>query len=312
MTDRSASPRHILSVTDVSRPWLDALCDRAAAITRTPQQQPLAGRILATLFYEPSTRTRLSFEAAMLRLGGGVISTENAREFSSAAKGENIEDTTRIVEGYADVIAVRYHERGGAARAAAVAHVPIINAGDGPGEHPTQALLDWFTLAREFGAVDGLRVALVGDLAYGRAARSLAMLLALARRVSLVFIAPPATPMGEDVKAYLDARGVHWEATTDLRGALPTVDAVYMTRVQKERFGDDMDAYQAARIYTFTPDMLATLPEHVRILHPLPRVDEIAPEVDADPRAAYFRQAHNGVFVRMALLEWALAHPTRA
>jgi aspartate carbamoyltransferase catalytic subunit len=306
MADPSSAPRHILSVTDVSRPWLDALCTRAAAITRTPTHYPLAGRILATLFYEPSTRTRLSFEAAMLRLGGGVISTENAREFSSAAKGENIEDTTCIVEGYADVIAVRYHERGGAERAAAVAHVPIINAGDGPGEHPTQALLDWFTLAREFGAVDGLRVALVGDLAYGRAARSLAMLLALARGVSLVFIAPPVTPMGADVKAYLDARQVRWEETTDLRGALAHVDAVYMTRVQKERFGNDLDAYQAARIYTFTPDMLAALPAHARILHPLPRVDEIPPEVDVDQRAAYFRQAHNGMLVRMALLEWAL------
>lgn len=307
MPDRSASPRHILSVTAVSRPWLDALCDRANALTRDPADTPLAGRILATLFYEPSTRTRLSFEAAMLRLGGGVISTENAREFSSAAKGENIEDTTRIVEGYADVIAVRYHERGGAARAAAVAHVPIINAGDGPGEHPTQALLDWFTLQQECGGVDGLRVALVGDLANGRAARSLAMLLALATGVSLVFVAPPVTPMGADVKRYLDDRGVRWDETTDLRGALAGVDAVYMTRVQKERFGNDMDAYQAARIYTFTPDMLSALPIHARVLHPLPRVDEIAPEVDADPRAAYFRQAHNGMFVRMALLEWALA-----
>lgn len=307
MADFAGRPRHILSVADVSRPWLDALCIRAAAMARAPAEQPLRGRILATLFYEPSTRTRLSFEAAMLRLGGGVISTENAREFSSAAKGENIEDTTRIVEGYADIIAVRYHERGGAGRAAAVARVPIINAGDGPGEHPTQALLDWFTLLREFGAVDGLRVALVGDLAFGRAARSLAMLLALAQGVSLVFIAPPATPMGADVKAYLDARHIRWEETTDLRGALPQVDTVYMTRVQKERFGDDMGAYQAARIYAFTPDMLAAMPAHGRILHPLPRVDEIAPAVDADPRAAYFRQAHNGMLVRMALLEWALA-----
>lgn len=309
MADSTGYPRHMLSVADVSRPWLDALCDRAAAMTRHPVEQPLRGRILATLFYEPSTRTRLSFEAAMLRLGGGVVSTENAREFSSAAKGENIEDTTRIVEGYADIIAVRYHERGGAERAAAVARVPIINAGDGPGEHPTQALLDWFTLQREFGAVDGLRIALVGDLAYGRAARSLAMLLALAQGVSLVFIAPPVTPMGADVKAYLDARRIRWEETTDLRGALPHVDAVYMTRVQKERFGDDMEAYQAARIYEFTPDMLAAMPAHGRILHPLPRVDEIAPAVDADPRAAYFRQAHNGMLVRMALLEWALAIP---
>lgn len=306
MPDLSPSPRHLLSVTDVSRPWLDALCARAAAMTRHPASWPLAGKILATIFYEPSTRTRLSFEAAMVRLGGGVISTENAREFSSAAKGEIIEDTTRIVEGYADIIAVRYHERGGAARAAAVARIPIINAGDGPGEHPTQALLDWFTLRQELGAVDGLRVALVGDLAYGRAARSLAMLLALAQGVSLIFVAPPATPMGADVKAYLDARDIRWEESTDLAGAITNVDAVYMTRVQKERFGDDLAAYQAARIYTFTPELLAALPAHARILHPLPRVDEIAPTVDTDPRAAYFRQAHNGMFVRMALLEWAL------
>lgn len=306
MPDLAPSPRHLLSVTDVSRPWLDALFARAAVMTRHPASWPLAGKILATLFYEPSTRTRLSFEAAMLRLGGGVISTENAREFSSAAKGEIIEDTTRIVEGYADIIAVRYHERGGAARAAAVARIPIINAGDGPGEHPTQALLDWFTLRQELGAVDGLRVALVGDLAYGRAARSLAMLLALAQGVSLIFVAPPATPMGADVKAYLDARDIRWEESTDLAGAITNVDAVYMTRVQKERFGDDLAAYQAARIYTFTPELLAALPVHARILHPLPRVDEISPVVDADPRAAYFRQAHNGMFVRMALLEWAL------
>lgn len=306
MTPYPTAPRHVLSVAAVTRPWLDALAARAATMTRRPAGQPLAGRVLATLFYEPSTRTRLSFEAAMLRLGGGVISTENAREFSSAAKGENIEDTTRIVEGYADIIAVRYHERGGAERAAAVAHVPIINAGDGPGEHPTQALLDWFTLQREFGAVDGLRVALVGDLAYGRAVRSLAMLLALAKEVSLVFVAPPATPMGDDVKAYLDARGVRWTENSDLRAAIRDVDAVYMTRVQKERFGTDLAAYQAARVYNFTPDMLAALPAHARLLHPLPRVDEIDPAVDADPRAAYFRQAHNGMFVRMALLEWAL------
>ena len=305
MTHSSAGPRHLLGVAAVARPWLDALCERAAAM-RAPPRGALTGRLLATLFYEPSTRTRLSFEAAMLRLGGGVISTESAREFSSAAKGENIEDTTRIVEGYADIIAVRYHERGGAERAAAVARVPIINAGDGPGEHPTQALLDWFTLRREFGAVDGLRVALVGDLAYGRAARSLAMLLALARGVSLVFVAPPATPMGADVKAYLTARGVRWEESGDLTAAIRDVDAVYLTRVQKERFGSDLAAYEAARVYHFTPEMLAALPAHARILHPLPRVDEIAPAVDADPRAAYFRQAHNGMFVRMALLEWAL------
>jgi len=154
--------------------------------------------------------------------------------------------------------------------------------------------------------VDGLRVALVGDLAYGRAARSLAMLLALARDVSLVFIAPAVTPMGRDVKDYLDARGVRWAETTDLAAALSTVDALYMTRVQKERFGSDLDAYAAARVYNLTADMLTLLPPHARVLHPLPRVDEISPAVDADPRAAYFREAANGMYLRMALLEWAL------
>ena len=301
------SPRHLLRVADVSRSWLDALCDRAESLMHGPTGTPLTGRVLATLFYEPSTRTRLSFEAAMLRMGGGVISTENAREFSSAAKGETVEDTVRIVESYADAIAIRYHERGGADRAAAVARVPILNAGDGPGEHPTQALLDWFTLRRECGRVEGLRVALVGDLAFGRAARSLAMLLALAPGVSLVFVAPPATPMGDDVKVYLDARGVPWEETTDFAAVLPTVDAIYMTRVQKERFGADMDAYAAARVYAFTAEMLPALPAHARLLHPLPRVDELDPAVDADPRAAYFRQAANGMYLRMALLEWALS-----
>ncbi len=307
MTDLSPVSRHILRVADVQRPWLDALCDRADALSAAPNSRPLAGNILATLFYEPSTRTRLSFESAMQRMGGGVISTENAREFSSAAKGETIEDTVRIVESYADVIAVRYHERGGAERAAAVARVPVINAGDGPGEHPTQALLDWLTLRRELGSVDGVRVALVGDLAYGRAARSLAMLLALAPGASLVFVAPPVTPMGADVKAYLDARGVRWHETTDLAATLPDVDAVYMTRVQKERFGGDAAAYESARVYGFTPDLLDRLPAHARILHPLPRVDEIHPDVDRDSRAAYFRQAANGLYLRMALLEWVLA-----
>jgi len=308
MPQTTSSPRHVLRVAEVSRGWLDTLCTRAEQLMHQPAGAPLAGKILATLFYEPSTRTRLSFEAAMLRMGGGVISTENAREFSSASKGETIEDTVRIVESYADVIAVRYHELGGADRAAAVARVPILNAGDGPGEHPTQALLDWFTLAREFGQVDGLRVALVGDLAYGRAARSLAMLLALAPGVSLVFVAPAVTPMGADVKAYLDARHVRWVETTDFAAALPTVDAVYMTRVQKERFGGDLDAYATARVYNFTPEMLTRLQSHARILHPLPRVDEISPAVDTDPRAAYFREAANGMYLRMALLEWALLH----
>src|SRR5215203_2276941 len=187
----------------------------------------LHGRIMASLFYEPSTRTRLSFESAMLRLGGSVISTENAREFSSAIKGESVEDTIRIVQGYADAIVIRHHEQGAAALAASVASVPILNAGDGPGEHPTQALLDLYTIRHELGRIDNLRIALVGDLRYGRAVRSLALLFCLTQNTELVFVSPPAVPMGDDVRRALDATGIRYRDETDLTSVLPDVDVVY-------------------------------------------------------------------------------------
>lgn len=267
-----------------------------------PGDQPLADRILATLFYEPSTRTRLSFESAMLRLGGGVVSTENAQEFSSAIKGESVEDTVRIVNGYADAIVIRHFEQGAAAVAARSSDVPVINGGDGPGEHPTQALLDLYTIRHELGRIDDLRVALVGDLRFGRAARSLARLLALSRGMHLTFVSPPAVPMGEDVRAALDAADVPWREETDLRAVLPEVDVVYQTRIQRERFATPEEYASARGIYVIDEPAMALLPERSIVLHPLPRVDELSPAVDDDPRAAYFRQAHNGVFVRMALL----------
>jgi len=295
--------RHVVEVGQFDRTSVEDLFRQSEAMRRLPQTNaPLRGRILSTLFYEPSTRTRLSFESAMHRLGGQVIATENAREFSSAIKGETLEDTIRIVEGYADAIVIRHFEQGAAHRAAAVAAVPIINAGDGPGEHPTQALLDLYTIQHELGRIDGLRVALVGDLRFGRTARSLAMLFRLTRDTEMVFVSPPAVPMGEDVRATLDAHGVSYSDEPDLATVLPDVDVVYQTRIQRERFATTQE-YEASRgVYVIDQAAMERLNPRAIVLHPLPRVGEISPDVDRDPRAAYFRQAHNGVFVRMALL----------
>jgi len=267
----------------------------------------LSQRIMASLFYEPSTRTRLSFESAMFRLGGDVITTESAREFSSAAKGETLEDTIRIIEGYSDVIVMRHFESGSARRAADVSSVPIINAGDGPGQHPTQSLLDVYTIQKEIGQLDGIKVAMVGDLANGRTARSLAYLLSKYEDVKVFFVAPHVVRMKDDIKSHLDENGIEWEEADDLIAVVKEVDVVYMTRIQRERFGDRIEDYEKARgKYIIDDRTMAALPDTSVVLHPLPRVDEIAPEVDSDPRAAYFRQAHNGLYIRMALLRMVL------
>jgi len=296
---------HVVESQQFSRALLEELFTRADEIKREPHRfiGRLAGQVMAALFYEPSTRTRLSFEAAMLRLGGQTMGTDNAREFSSAAKGETLEDTIRIVSGYADVIVLRHKEEGAARRAAAVSTVPVINAGDGPGQHPTQALLDLYTVRAELGKVDGVRVAMVGDLANGRTVRSLTYLLSKFKDVKVWFVAPPEVAMREDLKAHLDEHHVPWLETEDLAGVLPEVDVVYMTRIQKERF-TDLETYDKVRgVYRIDKDALARMRKYAVLMHPLPRVDEIAPDVDDDPRAAYFRQARNGLQVRMALLE---------
>lgn len=267
----------------------------------------LRGHLMATLFYEPSTRTRLSFESAMKRLGGEVLTTENAREFSSAAKGETLEDTIRTVEGYSDIIVMRHFESGAAKRAASTASIPVINAGDGPGQHPTQALLDVYTIARETGRLDGIRLGLVGDLANGRTVRSLAYLIAKYQDVKIYFVSPDVVKMKDDIKDYLTSMGVEWEESTDLLDVASKCDVVYQTRIQRERFGERIDVYEAARgKYIVDRKVLDVLPKHAVIMHPLPRLDEITLDVDADPRAAYFRQAKNGLYIRMALLKLLL------
>ncbi|KAF8103963.1 hypothetical protein N665_0182s0069 [Sinapis alba] len=293
------------------REMLTAIFDVAREMEKieksSSQSEILKGYLMATLFYEPSTRTRLSFESAMKRLGGEVLTTENAREFSSAAKGETLEDTIRTVEGYSDIIVMRHFESGAAKRAASTANIPVINAGDGPGEHPTQALLDVYTIQSEIGKLDGISVALVGDLANGRTVRSLAYLLAKFKDVKIYFVSPEIVKMKDDIKDYLTSNGVEWEESSDLMEVASKCDVVYQTRIQRERFGERLDLYEAARgKYIVDKALLGVMQKNAVIMHPLPRLDEITPDVDADPRAAYFRQAKNGLFIRMALLKLLL------
>ena len=298
--------RHIIESQQFDPEFLSTLFEKAEGFSRQGRSRELAGVTLASLFYEPSTRTRFSFEAAMYRLGGNVTTTENAREFSSLAKGESLEDTIRVISGYVDVIVMRHNEIGAAKRAAEISSVPIINGGDGAGQHPTQALLDLFTLQQKFGRLEGLRVAMVGDLLYGRTVRSLCYLLAKFPKVELTFVAPPVCQMHDDIKNYLARRKVSWREEADLDAVLPVVDCVYMTRIQKERFLDQREFEIANNTYRLTPENVSKMPKDAIVMHPLPRVGEIDPAVDDDPRAVYFQQARNGLWIRMAVILYAL------
>lgn len=299
---------HVLSTVQFSDPViLQRLFDLALEMEKnikTGKLFPvLTGKVMATLFYEPSTRTRFSFESAMNRLGGKVIATESAGQFSSATKGETLEDTIRIIAGYSDLIVIRHPEEGSAARAALVSPVPVINAGDGAGEHPTQALLDMYTIWREKGRVDNLNVVLMGDLLYGRTVHSLLTLLSHEKNIRIQLVSPHALGLPEKYKKVLREHRVAFEELPTLPEDLSHVDVLYMTRVQKERFST-LDEYARVKdCCVVDGDVMARLPEKAIVMHPLPRVGEITPDVDSDPRAAYFRQATNGLYVRMALLE---------
>ncbi len=262
----------------------------------------LKDKIMASLFYEPSTRTRFSFESAMARLGGSILTTENAKEFSSASKGETLYDSTSVMCGYADLIVMRHNEPGSAKLAAEVSSVPVINAGDGSGQHPTQALLDLYTIKDHFSTIDNLTFAMVGDLKYGRTVRSLSYLLTKYNNIKIYYVSPTVCKMDEDIKAYLTTNSVEWEEVSSLEKVLPLVDCVYMTRIQKERFHDLEDYENAAGKYILDMEKVNLMQEKSIIMHPLPRVDEISKEVDKDHRAQYFNQANNGLYVRMALL----------
>ncbi len=264
----------------------------------------LKGKILANLFYEPSTRTSSSFTAAMERLGGSVISI-NEVKYSSVSKGESLADTVRTLECYADVIVLRHPEVGSAAIAAKAAHKPVINAGDGIGEHPTQALLDAFTIREEIGHIDGLTVTLLGDLKHGRTVHSLARLLSL-YKVKLNYVSPDILRMPAELIEELNDKGVEQAEYSTLDTCLPHTDVLYVTRVQKERFADEA-AYESVKsAYVIDPKVMKAAKERAIVMHPLPRVGEISPDFDDDPRAAYFRQMEYGLYVRMALLAMVL------
>lgn len=262
-----------------------------------------AGRVVAALFYEPSTRTRISHEAAALRLGAGVVGTENANEFSSAIKGETLEDTIQTIGTYADLIVLRHKDIGSADRAAEVSEKPIINAGDGSGEHPTQALLDVYTILKEKKRLDNLHVVIGGDLKRGRTARSLALLLSLYPDNKISFVSTPDLQIGEDIKSHLTQEGVEHEEVDDVYKAVHGADVVYWTRLQKERPGSAINTS-----FTIDQSVLQAMPADAIIMHPLPRVDEITTSVDTDPRAVYLpQQVKNGMFVRMALIDQLLS-----
>jgi len=264
----------------------------------------LKGKILANLFYEPSTRTSSSFTAAMERLGGSVIPINEVR-YSSVSKGESLPDTIRTLECYADVIVLRHPHKGASALAARYARKPVINAGDGAGEHPTQALLDLFTIREELRQVDGLTITMLGDLRYGRTVHSLARLLSR-YNVKIQYVAPPVVAMPRDIIDELDARGIPQAEYPALEECLPETDVLYVTRIQKERFENPAEYEQARGAYVITPETLRAAKNRMIIMHPLPRVGEISMDVDADPRAAYFRQMEYGLYVRMALLAMVL------
>ncbi len=304
---RSDGPRlaHVIESQQFTVPLLMELFNRSRGMERVVARGgtlEYQNKILATLFYHPSTRTRFCFEAAMHRLGGRILSTEHAGAFSSEVEAEKIEDSIRIIGSYSDVIVVRHPEVGGAKRAADVSNVPVINAGDGEGgQHPTQALLDLYTIYRER-PLDGLNVAIIGELDRGRTARSLAYLLAKFERVKIVFVSPPELQMKPDILEYLDEHGIRYELESDIDRVIREVDVIYQTRIRPERVRDQQQLHR----YSINSATVASMKANALILHPLPRTVELDKTVDNDPRALYFKQAANGLYVRMALLTMLL------
>lgn len=296
--------KSVIDIRDLSTQDIEQLLATALDIIADPVKysQKCRGKKLATLFFEPSTRTRLSFEAAMYELGGHVLGVSEAQS-SSASKGESVADTVRVVSCYADIIAMRHPKEGAPLVAVMNASVPVINAGDGGHNHPTQTLADLLTIWREKGRLDNLVIGLCGDLKFGRTVHSLIAAMSRYSNVKFVLISPEELRLpGYIRKDVMEKNGMHFEETTDLVAAMPSLDVLYMTRVQKERFFNEADYVRLKDSYVLTPDKLKGAKEDMCIMHPLPRVNEISVAVDKDPRAAYFRQVLNGKYMRMALI----------
>ena len=303
--------RHMIDPLDFSKEEVEQLLDLADRIIADPTayQEVCAHKKLATLFYEPSTRTRLSFEAAMLNLGGSVLGFASA-DSSSASKGESVADTIRVISGYADIAAMRHPKEGAPLRASRYSGIPVINAGDGGHQHPTQTLTDLLTIRRRKGRLDHLTIGLCGDLKFGRTVHSLIKSLARYEDIRFILISPEELRVPDYIiNDVLVAKNIPYMEVRSLEDAMPQLDILYMTRVQRERFFNEEDYVRLKNSYILTEEKMKLGRPDLAVLHPLPRVNEIALSVDNDPRAAYFEQAHNGVYVRMALIMTLLGLP---
>lgn len=305
--------RHLIGIEDFSNEEIDSLIATAEDIIANPKKysEVCHGKKLATLFYEPSTRTRLSFEAAMMELGGGVLGFSEAQS-SSAAKGESVADTAKVISCFADIMVMRHFKEGAPMVASLNSTIPVINAGDGGHNHPTQTLTDLLTIKREKGRLDSMVIGLCGDLKFGRTVHSLISAMSRYKNVKFILISPDELKIPSYIKEeILDKNGIEYEETASLEDAMPKLDVLYMTRVQRERFFNEQDYIRLKDSYILTPDKLATAKADLSILHPLPRVNEISVGVDKDPRACYFRQVLNGKYIRMALIKFLLEEASR-
>lgn len=292
--------KSLVSIDDLKTDEILSILDLAEEFEQQPVQNLLSGKVIATLFFEPSTRTRLSFESAINRLGGKIVGFADSSS-SSVSKGETLHDTIRMVSNYSDLIVMRHPIEGSARFASEIASVPVINAGDGANQHPTQTLLDLYSIRKTQGTLDNLNIFMVGDLKYGRTVHSLMM--AMSRwNTTFNFISPEELKMPDEFKLYLENLGLKYYEHTDFTDIISKADIIYMTRVQKERFSDPIEYEKVKNIYVLRNSMLSNTKSNMRILHPLPRVNEINPDVDSSPKAYYFEQALNGVFTRQAIL----------
>ena len=292
--------RSLVSIDDLNTEEVLKILDNAAVFEKNPVQKLLEGKVIATLFFEPSTRTRLSFESAINRLGGKIVGFSDSG-VSSVSKGETLHDTIKMVSSYSDLIVMRHQIEGSARFASEISSVPVINAGDGANQHPTQTLLDLYSIRKTQGTLDNLNIFMVGDLKYGRTVHSLMM--AMSRwNTTFNFISPEELKMPEEFKLYLENLGLKYYEHLDFTDIISRADIIYMTRVQKERFSDPIEYEKVKNVYVLKNSMLSNTKPNMRILHPLPRVNEIHTDVDKNPKAYYFEQALNGVYTRQAIL----------
>lgn len=296
--------KNLVSITDFSYDEILKILDLAADFEADPHQQVLAGKVIASLFFEPSTRTRLSFESAINHLGGRVIGFAEVSN-TSLSKGETFHDTIMTISNYCDMIVMRHHIEGAARYASEISRVPVVNAGDGANQHPSQTLLDLYSIKKTQGTLDNIHIMMVGDLKYGRTVHSLLQALSYFSP-KFTFVAPDELKMPDEYKSFLDEKGIAYTETHNIEDAINDADIVYMTRVQRERFSDPMEYERVKNVYVLKNSMLAGTKENMKILHPLPRVGEIDPDVDSNPKAYYFKQTENGVYTRMAIISYLL------